>query len=741
MGMLLTIVGVLAGIIAPGYCLTRRLTRDTDLAERWILTVGIGLFAVPTVVFLVAWAFELEFSRRLVLGVALGVVCACRPWRLPSLSEEGPSRYQWLVPGALLAGSLLLLFATEIRFGDRLNVFHPCLQELAAFLGQHDGTGWTVFDPGTGRNATHIFNHASKPVLGLEPMIGTQRAVNGAILASVMMLAGRAALDLTTLFLLFLVAGGGYLLARPYIRRESVRVGVGLLTLAAVHGLFLFMLNETVFALAAGLLLLVLLSRDARGPGEYALAGFLLAIAVASRMFALAWVIPIGLILRDRPARAWGITATAFVLSVAPFLATRWILTGSPFSHHSQEGAEIEHTFLGLQFLFRPLNWPFLDSLVAQPGDVLPPALLVPLAALRSMGALLAAAFLAGFLWILRFHRSLALVVATWFLPIFALLSVQGYVDDEKISWLLLGVPVLPMTLSVFVSRLFGDGPKLGLIATWSICAAGLALAPGWLSSMQFASDTRSYFMVAPQIVPAPRSDAARRLELGKISLLPSLHEVRHRTTLLQSLIGDDDGAPFRSGHVVIWSVLSNWRDLTFPIHGTTEAPEYPDPFPAGTYDDLLYWEGVFTVHLRLPASPAVNIRMYEEDMGPFTFDIDPGPLPHRLRHIVFYVAHDEEFPRVIVRANGNPVPVRRLGYHVHRNGAETTFRDLRLVTNVDLPATQTMKRLPLGPQEWLVEPHSFSEDEPVEPGRLPSEWPCVTSDRPCELRRFDRLL
>ena len=739
MNAVLTLLALLAGLFAPGYCVARRMIPDADLVERWILAVGTGIFLVPACTFVVAWASGLEFSRLLVLGVALGVVLACRPWGLeaplPAPRRDGATRTGLLVLAALLAGAALALLATDLRFGGRLGLFHPCLQEMAGYLGQHDGSGWTLFDPGTGHHVTHVFEHETDEVLGLEYITNNQRIANGAIVASLLVLAGRAGLELVTLLMYFLVAGGGYLVARPLVPREPTRVAVGLVTLVAVHGLIAYMVNETVFAFAAGVLVLALVTRPPRAPRALAAAGSLLGMAAGSRLAALAWLLPVALWLRGRPIGHRLVAAAAFVASLAPWFAARWLVTGDPFSHFQQEGARIPHAVLGWEFAFRPLNWPFVDTLVAQPGDVLPPALLVPLAALRSMGVLVAAAALAGLVVMLRSHRRLALVVLTWSLPIGAFLLVQGYIDYEKTSWLLLGAPVLPLTLAVFAARLSAREGRRGPIIVWALAALALAQVPGWASGLRFETDTRAYVMVEAQVVRPPRTESERRRELGEVRLLPSLQGVSRPPRLLSALTAVADSEPFRSGHLVVWQVLSPDGDLAFAVEPTTAEPELPRLFAADTFGDLLRWEGVFLVHLRLPTSPDVHAELrWEEDR--FELDVDPGQGPRELRHIAFFVAHAEAYPDVSVRFDGAPLPVDRVGYEISLDPKVDAppFLDLRLVTNLPAARAETGRplTLELGPQVWRIVPTVFGEGPPAAAGLPPSKWLCVTLGRPC---------
>ncbi len=755
----LTVAAYLACFVAPGYFLTRRLLRDADLTERWVLAAGTGFFAVPALVFVVAWALASEFSSALVLGAAAGIVVACRPWRLPALGDEQRRKEGLLVLGALLAGAVVVLCLTEVRFGDTFGFFHPCLHELAGYLGDHDGNGWILFDPDTGRHVTHVIRHYSQPVLGVEYVINNQRLTNSSVVACAMVLSGRASLDLLSLHTFFVIAGGGYLMARRLLRSELARTAVGLLTLAGAHGLIAFMVNETAFAFAVGLLVLALLCRGSLGARELVLTGMLLGTALGSRMAALAWLLPVAVLLRQRPARTWVAPALAFVLSAAPWLVGRWWVTGSPFSHTGEDGANIEHTLLGLSFVFRPLNWPFLDSLMAPPNDVLPPMLLVPLAAIRSMGACLAAASLVGLAYLLRAHRTLAVVSLLWALPVSLFLLVQAYIDYEKTSWLLLGASVLPWSLAAFGAALAEKGPRLPALAGWLALAAILAFLPGWAAGVRLETDEREFVIVEPQIAPAPQAEEARREELGRVQLLPSFNEVKHRTTILESL-ADAGAEPFRSGQIVAWDALYDHKvylprtayakappgmmdgveEFTFPIRTAEKTEELPDPFEAAAFSDLFKWQDIFAVDLRLPVGPVAEVRMHWREDGT-VINVKPGPGPHLPRRVAFYVVYADEFPRVWVYSGGAAVPVRRQGYNVRMDSGRASYRDLRLVTNVAVRPPEATQRLVLGPQVWELEPLELARDASPELAAPAGRWLCATTGRPCSGTGWDHDL
>ena len=682
------LASLLAGIVLPGYCLARRLIRSADLVESAVYTAALGLIAVPTVTFVAAWAFGLPFNRPLVLGAALGIALLCRPWSMPEAPRATGG--QILALGVLVIAAFALLQLTYIRAGSGLKFFKPCLHLIALFLQQHDGSGWTLYDPEMIRHVTHVLHHPSSPALGLEPIIGDQRVTNGSVLAVVLVLSGRAGIELTTLLLYMIIAGGGAMVARAKVGSMPARIAVGLATLVGLHQLMAYMVNETVFALAAGLMVLALLVRDEAGPKELGAAGLFLGFAVGSHLGALLWVLPVGLMLKGLPWRSRLAATGAFVGSVLPWLLVPAILEGNPFFYPSPEDSMVEHTLFGWTFLFRPLNWPFYEELVRAPGHRLPALLLLPVRVLRSAGSLLSAAMLVGFGMLWRRDRRIShgWLVTAWAAPMAIFLHGLVYTDYEKATWLLLGAPVAPLMLAGFVKESLTRGNRALVFAAWALLAVVLAFLPHWLSRVEVGVDKRAYAIVPPNFMPEVRSEEEERRNLGRMALMPSLQSGGQGSALWDSLTNALGGEPFQSGSIVVWLDQRDPQNLMFQVHTTQEEPTLPDitstdPDDWVEVDD----EVVLAVHIRIPAAQTATVHIQKEQSH-FQVMIDPGPLPHEPRYISFLVDDhwNEEFNGVAVEVSGMPLPVRCLGYLVRSEDEEVHFRDPRLVTNLPVP-------------------------------------------------------
>ena len=697
MSALLALLAILAGLILPGYCLTRRLFDAPDLLETSVYSVGLGLATVPAVVFVAAWAMSGPFTLSMVFGAALAIVVTCAPWRPTEAGRA--TRSQLVAVLGLVATALLLLQLTEVRAGTSLRMFGPCLQVTALHLAQHDGAGWSLFDPALGHHVTHVLSHVSAPVLGLENLLEVQRPLNGAVVAVTLLLAGRAGLELTTLLVFFALAGGATLVARTHLASLPRGLAVGIVTLVGMHGLVAYMINETTFALMGGLLLLASLVREGRRAGELVAAGLVLGFATGSRLAALAWIVPVLILAKGTPRRAWLPGLVAFALSVLPWLLVPWIAKGTPFFHPISPTSLVEHDLLGFTFRFRPLNWPFVDELVRAPGHALPSLLLLPVFALRSAGSALVAATLLGFVATFLRPRSVShgLAALGWAAPILCFLHVLTYTDYEKASWMLLAAPVVPLLLARFVA--FVQSRRwTWLLPSWAALTVVLSLVPGWLAWVELPRDTRPYEIATPDEERTPTTLTEQRGALDSVTVLPCLQRVEHESALWRSLVEAGGGQSFRSGAIGV--VLDEFarNDVRFPVHTTLEKTQTVDFLAVEPFDHLEgtlagSCTGRFEVQLRLPASGTVGVRLSGERRH-LTIEVDPGPEPRELRYVAFVVfAEWERFPleSVRVKVGDEDLPVRLLGHTIvtaDPSGETESSEDtaLRIVTNLPTP-------------------------------------------------------
>ena len=693
MSALLALALLTCGVLLPGHCLARRLLPASDLLERVVFGAGLGLTLVPAGVFVLAWILEQAFTPVLVLLVALGIVVACRPWSFAPARRASPAHA--LAVLILLAVSSSLLAFTQLWAGSGQELFTPCLYEGALAMNQHDASGWALYDPHLGRFVTHVMSHRSAPVLGLQGLYDATRPANSAILAVLLLLMGRAGVEMTAVLFFFTIGGAAALVARACLTSVAAGVAVGVATLVGMHGLIDYMVNETTFALGAGLLVLAALVRPGRGAKELVVVGALLGFAVGSRMAALAWLLPVWLATRRAPRREQLAAAGAFGVSVLPWLVVPALLKGDPFYHHFGPSTLVSHSLLGFELVTRPLNWPVHGELVRAPGHLLPPLLLLPVLTLRSAGSLLVSATLVGaaLLWRKEHRAPHAWVFLTWMAPITALLLLLAHIDSEKASWLLLGAPVLPLALACFLAALGRREARRQGLAAWAVWAAWgslaalLAFAPGWLTRVELPEDPRGY-AITPPIEEGLQLDAAsRRRELGRLALLPSLQEASSsdERALVDSLLHAGGGEAFGSGDIVVWLPDSDSGEVTFPVRATSGDsatfdlwPQLPLDLVAGEAQPLFY------VHLRLATAPEAMVTIAKRH-GAYRIAIAAGAPPHAERTLSFLVDNRTaaNFDGLELSVDGRPLPVRRMGYVLRGGGLEAAYRDLRLVTNV----------------------------------------------------------
>jgi hypothetical protein len=701
--LLLNVLAATAAIVLPGYCLNRRLLRSGGFVETVVMTLALGLSIPPTIVFVAVWALGTTISAPVVFGVSAAVVIACRPWSLPA----GPraTRTEAAVVAVLAAAALAVLQVTEIHSVGSFHLFDSCMHSIVLYLQQYDGTGWSLYDPATDAYTTYVVNHAMSPGLGLRSVIHDVRAANGAMMASTMVLLGRAGVDLLAVVFLFLIAGGATLVASAYLTSWWARLAVGLATLAGAHGAIAYLLNENAFGLAFGCVLLFLLTKRPNRTGESVAAGALLGFAIGCRIPALMWILPVALILVGCPRRTWIAFGSGLLLSYLPWAAIYSALKGHPFYFPFESDVVVRHRLLGLDFSFRPLNWPFHDTLVRVPGHVLPPLFYVPIRILQSGGALLVAATLAGFALVrpvegIRYPRWVA---AAWALPVTASLAVQAYLDYEKASYLALGLPVVPLALAGFWAGIVRARRRLLIAGAWAVLAIGLAFVPGVLAGIDVPLDPRAhseYRVVIPdnnnfeRLHPKPEEQM--RSELGRIALLPGFQDIVLRSDLWATLTRQPEGPRFESGRIVARFDMDEPKEIEFPVHATIEPPDLPPEDPMLPADIREFEIMYFMVHLRIPTGPEPRVRLVSRP-DRFLIQVDPGPPPYAPRYVSFLVDEEtsdlwwERFQDVDVEVGGRRLETRNLGFVVRQGDRQAGH--VSIVTNLASPPQPRVER------------------------------------------------
>jgi hypothetical protein len=475
-----------------------------------------------------------------------------------------------------------------------------------------------------------------------------------------------------------------------------VRVAIGVTTLAALHGLAAYMVNGSTFALAAGMLSLWFLLREPATVGGGIAAGFFAGFGVGSRLAALAWIPALTALSWSQPRRVRIALWAAFAASVAPWLAASWVLRGNPFFHPVGPDSLATNEFLGIEFRSWPLDWPFTDALVRAPGQILPPILLVPILVIRSMGGVVLAAAMIGLARLLRQRTGWGLLL--WALPVSAL-ACLAYIDDEKASWILIGMPVVPVALASFASFARSRGPWR--TAAWlAPLAAALALAPAWLAGVESGVDSRDYRVVGPNFPAGSihvRYGDAWHEALARAAVLPRLQDVAVPPATLASLTPSVQEERFSSGALAV--VLQDWDgpfDVETPVVPDFDRAPLPEPGRLLHPANAPGTNGMTAVVLGLPVSSDARLRVagsFDGDTGrgggDVRVEIDPGSPPHRLGFVSFLLDREGTVERPmavpLVSVAGRTVATRAAGRAWESPSGARVFNPV-LVTNLPLP-------------------------------------------------------
>lgn len=307
-----------------------------------------------------------------------------------------------------------------------------------------------------------------------------------------------------------LIALAGCLVGRAVLHSGSWGLAVGAMLCLNPYAWAMNRLNPNVFAVAAGMLILAVLTRERpvhdRGLGAAALVGLLFGAVgnVRPELIVVAPAIAWGLLRLGGPAEGgqrhlgrFAVAGIAAAIAITPTLLWNGYAFGDALVHSSQFGdfegfrPTFEHRFVGA--FNGLLNWPFHDAIVRTPHFPLPVFLLAPAQAVMTWGALLLAL---GGLGALRMGRSPnGILLALWFVPAFLLLLPHENWDELKMTYALLYQPALAIWVVAGLReavRLLavGDAPRLGGLVT---AVLFLALGARALAGIQVPLDERWY--------------------------------------------------------------------------------------------------------------------------------------------------------------------------------------------------------------------------------------------------------
>lgn len=681
-------------VLAAGQVISKRILEQRGLFERVVYGVGISLFIVPTISLMAAWATGLPLSNLVIMSVCLCSLLITKPWRAGKLPSCTRGEIYSLIVSALAA--IVLVFVTEFHPSPGGFFFDPCLHRAALFLHEfgRDASAWTIHQPEFG-DISFVLPRQDGPVFGFYSMMAAQRPANGAVVATFYSTTGGGGPVVVAILSYFAICGAATMIAFYLLESWTKASTVGITTLIGLHGLIGYMVNETTFALIAGMLFLAVLISKGQTRSFAVMGGVFFAFAIGSRIAAVSWLPSVVLFLLGKRRPMISTLILGLALGLAPWIAINTVLRGNPFYYPNADEAQVEHTILGWGFTFRPLGWPFFD-LVRAKGHILPPLILLPILTIRSMGSFILGAALIGFGFLPRKEKKLFISVVLWIIPITIFLHVLAYIDSEKASWLLLAAPTLPVGLAGFIGWMEGSTKwKIGILA---VLTATLAFVPRLLASFDVPIDPRTYEIIEPE---EPLRDIhvrygdKWRAELSRPALLPSFQDAPEPGRILQMLVPPDETDTLKSGRTVL--MLENLNGLvqaSFQMQTTKEFPELlggvkADATAHPTRARFLLVKGEFSEQVQVTVLGHITEGEPASRPDFLRIEIDSGSGPRKPRYVAFLIIRPWELEKepesTEVMVDNHIIALHAIGYEYEKDGARRFFPSL--LTNLPVQA------------------------------------------------------
>lgn len=185
---------------------------------------------------------------------------------------------------------------------------------------------------------------------------------------------------------------------------------------------------------------------------------------------------------------------------ILPILYWNAFAFGNPFMHPTQfrglDGfrPEFVHRFLFWKFNFNGmLNYPFHNKIIRTPYFTFPVFILLPLTLISSFGIFLTSMIFTGSIRMFKKYRKIWIFLFLWFMPMFALLSVQENWSDKKTTFILMWFNPLLLCLGLGIEKFFVT--KRLLRYTTAVLLISLILFLGVTSAknLNFEEDARWY--------------------------------------------------------------------------------------------------------------------------------------------------------------------------------------------------------------------------------------------------------
>ena len=288
----------------------------------------------------------------------------------------------------------------------------------------------------------------------------------------------------------------GVRLARQFCSRPSLALLAAVLALCNPYVLKVVILDENVMAMAFATAALALVLEG----GALVAAGLALGITLGIRHVDAPLALALLLLLPRRVSDV-GILLGSAALALVPCWLHHQFTYGSPFSHEhfvDEVFQSTDHSLFGWEFAYTGLlNLPFADQWIRTPYNPFPTSLYYPLNVASHLGSLLCALAILGGIVLLRRRLSIALALAAWALPLYALLAVlENWMDPNKMGLILCLFPLLTVAFAAAFAALDVDPQSRQSSSRWLLLAVlCLAVSCGAMaaSSLGVPDDERFY--------------------------------------------------------------------------------------------------------------------------------------------------------------------------------------------------------------------------------------------------------
>ena len=366
----------------------------------------------------------------------------------------------------------------------------------------------------------------------------------------------------------------GVRLARHLCPRPSLALLAAALALCNPYVLKIVILDENVMAMAFATAALAL----ALEGGALVTAGLALGITLGIRHVDAALALTV-ILLIPRRARDVGTVLGTAALALVPCFLHHQFTYGSPISHEhfiDEVFQATPHSLLGWEFSYTGLlNLPFAEQWIRTPYNPFPTSIYYPLNVASHLGSLLSALAILGGIALIRRHRSLAIALFAWALPLYALLAVlENWMDPNKMGLILCLFPLLTVAFAAGLAALDVDPESRHSQSRWLLLAVlCLVVSCGSMSaSLLSVPDDARFYKKYPHVrTELPAYLEFERSLVTRGSPLPSAYALQQYSPLrpaqrLRSLFSDYADRRLRRPTSPIEDTPSPLRSITLDL-------------------------------------------------------------------------------------------------------------------------------------------------------------------------------